>query len=630
MKNLKSFALVGVLALAVTACGGGGGGGGTPSQSPGAQPQKGGTLRIETNSDVLAVMDPQQEYYQISFQIYGCCLGRTLMAYNGLDEAHDGSKVFPDLAAEEPEVSSDGLTWTFHMKQGLHYAPPLEDVEITSHDIVRAVMRIATPDAQASYPFYFDNIVGFSDFRDGKADTISGLETPDDKTLMITTIDPAGDTPYRFSMPATMPIPPNPEDPKAPLGIAEGHNNNFGQFWVSSGPYMWEGSGDLDFSVPADEQVAVSGYEPAKHMSLVRNPSWAQDDLRPAYVNALDVTISTTAEPDVLSKKVANDEIDTMFSNGVSPQIRREFDTDPNLADRIYTSTSGNSNYYIFMNLAVPPFDDVQVRKAVNFAIDKAGYAQLQGGEEAIGPIYGHFAIDVDLQGLLQDYDPYATPDHMGADSPEGLDLAKAEMAKSTYDSDGDGICDAEECKDVLTIGVTGRISEAVDSLFTDNLSKIGIGLNFKHVSNDAAYAAIYDPSAKVPFATFGGWIHDYPDGYTWFYPLMYGPNILDNYNTNYSMVGATPEQLKKYGYDITSVPSMDDQVLKCVPLSGDERVQCWADADKYVMEQIVPIVPLNESITTNIISSRVTSFTFAAWNSQIAWDHISLAPGSD
>ena len=50
---------------------------------------------------------------------------------------------------------------------------------------------------------------------------------------------------------------------------------------------------------------------------------------------------------------------------------------------------------------------------------------------------------------------------------------------------------------------------------------------------------------------------------------------------------------MKKYGYSVTNVAGMDPQITKCFPLSGDARITCWSDADKYLMEQVVPIVPM-------------------------------------
>src|SRR5262249_54549216 len=144
MKHLKKLVVMtAAVGLVAAACGGNSGGstGSTPSR---ATPKKGGIMNIAPLGDVTGAFDPPKEYYQVSFLYYQCCLLRTLMSYNGLDSAHGGNELRPDLATGPPEVSSDGLTWTFHMKSGIHYAPPMQDVEITSQDIVRALERELT------------------------------------------------------------------------------------------------------------------------------------------------------------------------------------------------------------------------------------------------------------------------------------------------------------------------------------------------------------------------------------------------------------------------------------------------------------------------------------------------------
>ncbi|MFB3739609.1 MAG: ABC transporter substrate-binding protein, partial [Candidatus Velamenicoccus archaeovorus] len=235
-RYLKLVALVGVLGLAAAACGGGGGGAETPSASgsAGQELQQGGTLQLALLSDVSAAFDPAKEYYSITWEYYRCCLLRTLLSYNGHPTDQGGTELQPDIAADMPQVSSDGLTWTFTLKSGIKYAPPFQDVEVTSGDFVRALEREADPNAAVNgYSFYYSVIKGFDDFGAGKADSIEGLETPDDKTLVIHLTEPAGDLPFRFAMAATAPIPPNGD---APLGAAEGHTKDYGRFLVATGP----------------------------------------------------------------------------------------------------------------------------------------------------------------------------------------------------------------------------------------------------------------------------------------------------------------------------------------------------------------------------------------------------------
>ena len=106
----------------------------------------------------------------------------------------------------------------------------------------------------------------------------------------------------------------------------------------------------------------------------------------------------------------------------------------------------------------------------------------------------------------------------------------------------------------------------------------------------------------------------------------MYGPNILDQYNTNYSMVGATPAQMTKYGYSVKTVPSMDEQIKKCFPLTGTERITCWSDADKYLMENVVPWVPYVWNNLDTITAKSVTRYEYDQFAGMISLCHIAVS----
>src|SRR5205823_2058436 len=116
------------------------------------------------------------------------------------------------------------------------------------------------------------------------------------------------------------PIPPNPSQPSAPLGVATGHDDGYGQFLVSSGPYMIEGSDRLDFSKPPPDQTGVAGYTPGKSVVLVRNPSWrtGTDPLRPAYVDRIELSLGGSL--DEVSASIDSGELDLVMFPGPYPQ----------------------------------------------------------------------------------------------------------------------------------------------------------------------------------------------------------------------------------------------------------------------------------------------------------------------
>ena len=284
---LRVIAAVAVLSLVAAACGDDGGTDGPTDDPPATAELEGGTLNMAMLADVTAAFDPQKEYYSVTWEYYRCCLLRTLMSYEGVPTDEGGADIFPDLASGEPTQSEDGLTWTLsdqarpdvRASQGRH-----RDHGAGLHPRDRAD---ANPKANVGgYSFYYSVIEGFDDFAAGDAETITGLAAPDTHTLEITTTSPVGDVSYRFAMGTTAPIPPDDEGER--MGVAEGHDRNYGRFLVASGPYMFEGSETMDFSADPKDQTEASGYVPGRQIVLVENPSYdpASDELRDHYPDA--------------------------------------------------------------------------------------------------------------------------------------------------------------------------------------------------------------------------------------------------------------------------------------------------------------------------------------------------------
>jgi peptide/nickel transport system substrate-binding protein len=568
------------------------------------------------------VFEPKAYYGTVSSLAWRCCLLRTLVSFNGRPTAEGGAEPQPDLATSLPEVSSDGLRWTFTLKQGLRYAPPFEDTEIVAQDIVRALTRRSRVwTGSSGYDFYYSPIRGFDEFWAGKADSISGLETPDAHTLVVNLEEPIGDLAYRFTLPATAPI---------PEGAADGHAANYGRFLAASGPYMIEGSEDLDLSLPPRDQLPVSGFVPGESLILVRNPSWqpGSDQLRPAYVDRIEFTFlpwglmgdAATYRHQVRLIRSAALDMDLFAVE--APQLKRYLAAQVRL-----DSTNGTS--FIPMNLAVPPFDDIHVRRATVLAVDRAAIAREMG--DLYGPMEmrWHIAPDAVEGGLLQSWRP-----EWLSSARSNLEAARAEMARSRYDRNRDGRCDAHVCSGVraLVQGWSplwwGYHWEPIGKA----LSRIGIGLDATEVGFDQVQARMDDPEERwgIIIGSGTGWSADYPNGSTFFLPLLAGSSVSEVNNMNYSLVGAAPDQLTAWGYPVTDVPSVDGRMDRCMDLSFSAQERCWADLDVYLMNDVTPWVPLPDWMHAAVLSERVVHYSFDQSVALPAFDQIALAPGSD
>jgi peptide/nickel transport system substrate-binding protein len=628
-RYLRMLALVGILAIVAAACGRGGGGP-TQEETEGGLP-RGGTLIAGLESDVDAAFDPQKEYYSVTWGFYHCCLLRTLMATPTVPAEEGGNDLLPDLATDVPEVSEDGLTYTFTIRDGITWAPPLEDQEIVAGDFINAMEREADPKVTAGYPFYYSVIEGFDSYRCGlvppeviegtpdhecrgvtTTDTITGMTAVDDKTLEITLTRPSGDLPYRMAMHAAAPI---------PEGAEEGHEKDYGRFLVSSGPYMFEGSEDLDFDAPAEEQEPVAGYDPGRSIVLVRNPSWSADTdpFREAHLDRIEVQIGITTADGY--NKIDTGEMDVMLDAVPPPQVIQQFQADPEREDQVFSYVN-DAVYYASFNLAEPPFDDIHVRKAVNFATDKASMLTIRGGP-LFGEPAGHNIIDSLLGDQLADYDPYESPDSQG-----DIEAAQAEMAQSEYDTDGDGVCDAPECTGIVS--VTDEADPYPDQarVWQQSLEPLGLELDMDQFERTTMYDKCLDPGAHVAFCAGPGWGKDYPDATTFGEPL-FGSAALFPECCNYSLVGASPEFLEEHGYEVTEVPSVDEQITECDALDvGEERTACFAELDQQLMEDVVPWVPLTFTKDVYVISDRLLNFKYDQFSGAMALDQAALAGG--
>jgi peptide/nickel transport system substrate-binding protein len=242
-KRRQQVRLVGLalaLALVAAACGGGddSGSGGDGGQQ--ATAERGGVLRTAiTDFGFTNGFDPTGEYIGTAFDLY-VTMARTLMATKHI-AGPPGNEIFPDLASAPPEISSDGLKYTFKLKTGIKFGPPVSR-DITSKDVAYAFQRINTAPLVAQYGFYFYGVVKG---MDGKAkspdEPISGIETPDDQTIIFSLEKPTGDFLQRLVMPATAPIPQEVAKCFKKAG-------DYGRYVISSGPYMIQGSDKLDAS----------------------------------------------------------------------------------------------------------------------------------------------------------------------------------------------------------------------------------------------------------------------------------------------------------------------------------------------------------------------------------------------
>jgi peptide/nickel transport system substrate-binding protein len=364
---------------------------------------------------------------------------------------------------------------------------------------------------------------------------------------------------------------------------------------------------------------AMSGYDGANgnHIILVRNPDYDQstDPNRKNYIDTFKFVVNSNAD-DIFAKVQSGAYQDEVSSP--APKTIRQYATNPALKPRMIPNVGDRTNY-LSMNLTQPPFDDIHVRKAMNWIMDKAELQKAWGGPIP-GSIAGHIVPPVLFNNGLAEYDPYSTPNNAG-----DLAKAQAEMKQSKYDPGKTGKCTASACKGVLTIADTRSVDTRMVPILEADAAKIGITLTVRAING--AYPTIQTPSKNIPFAERPSWGKDYADPYTFFAELFDSNTIIKSGNTNYSLVGITPAIAKTVGAsgNLTNVPSVDTAIAACSAKLAQGRTNCWEALDKRLMTAVVPWIPYLWPNNVFIIGPNVTHWNYDQFTDGPAYSSVSV-----
>ncbi|MBA2513093.1 MAG: hypothetical protein H0V26_02020 [Solirubrobacterales bacterium] len=562
--------------LTFGACGGAddkesaGGDAGTPAQSEGganiteqlfagsavdniAKPdegKKGGKLTVLSAGDV-DYLDPGKTYYTYTIGILNA-LHRGLYAFPpGAEEA------VPDLAADMPEIAEDGKTVTVKLKPGVMYSKPVSR-EVTSADIKYAVERAFTANTANGYALvYFGDLVGAPE-EPGEYKEIPGIETPDDQTVVFKLAKGTGAAlAGALAMPISIPVPKEYAqkfDKELPSTYGEGHA-------VYTGPYM----------VESDAEGKPVGYVPGKSLHIVRNPDYSADveDFRPAFIDEFDIQ-SGNEDDAVVTRRILSGE--GLISGDIGPpssQLKRILQDNKTEISAV----SGAGWRMIGMDTSKPPFDDLDVRKAVIAGFNRNAARQQRGGE-ALGPIAQHmippgmagFEESGGAEGWVDEMDWLANPDGDRAKSAEYFKAAG--FASGKY----------EGSEEILIVGDSAEPDRSIAQITEQQLNEMGFKTKLRLVERTTMYTKFCGtPKSDVHVCPSLGWAQDFPDPQTMLDPTFNGNAILPAGNVNW--------------------PELDDpaatEAIEAAKLKTDpaERAEAWAVANKAVMEA-APSIP--------------------------------------
>lgn len=262
-----------------------------------------------------------------------------LQLYAGLTRLDETGEPYPSLASGW-EVSDDGLTYTFSIRDDLEFS---DGTDLDATDVRRSWLRLLDPELGATAPDVLSVVAGATERLAGDADeTDVGVVAPDERTLVVTLRHPASYFPDIVATPATFVVPPNADATSTWQSPDD---------FVGSGPYLIDGTEGLDLVLRANERY-VAGAPP---IAEIRWMGGVEGDPIEAFsADAVDLAQVPGWDATWLA-----------------------FDRD--LGPRLHAAESLSVSYFGF-DTTRPPFDDARVRRAFALALDRERLVPLAEG----------------------------------------------------------------------------------------------------------------------------------------------------------------------------------------------------------------------------------------------------------
>jgi peptide/nickel transport system substrate-binding protein len=493
--------------------------------------KKGGTLRLNVSNTGFEYLDPALSYDSLGWAtLY--TVNMQLLNYPDKPASAGGSRLYAEAATGFPSVSANGRTYTFTVRSGLKFS---DGSPLTAAAFQRAFVRACSPDQGSPAIAFTGNVVGCAEFNEKKAGSLAGVVARGQKlTVRLKAADPT------FLAQSAMPFfaavkPSTPIDPK---GLTK---------YPSAGPYQ------------------LSEYDPGRSLVLTRNPNYKGS--RPANPDRIVFTLNTDQNQSLLQVRRGEIQHDL---GGVPATAHEQLANEFGVNKGRYFVNPLIGTQYIALNTARPAFSRVNVRKAVNYAIDRP----------ALIRVLGKFAgkrNDQILAPALPGYKEASIYPIKGANPTRAKQLSGG----------------ASNEINVLHTTSAAAVNQA--QIVKYNLEQMGLKVNLRPQPFGVAINTMGTRGTEMD-AYIGAWIADYPDPYDFINVLLDGTNIQERNNNNYSYWNSA---------------KFNKRMKDAAKLSGNARYQAYGQLDVDIMTEQAPWAPIRNYNQRDFISSNVTNYVF-------------------
>lgn len=434
---------------------------------------RGGTLTILSRPLTFAPnVDPADEFTPFPQQLL-ILTNDGLTGYKRVGGS-DGTRLVPDLATSLPAPTDGGRTYTFQLRHGIRYSTGRS---LRPGDFRRALER-SLADPKGPGRLFFGGIVGAGACTTGHCDLSRGIAT-DNETNTVTFHLVAADPNFlwklaqqsAYAVPSDTPL-------KAPLARP----------LPATGPYM------------------VTRYDPKHEVRLVRNPSfreWSAAAQPAGFPDSIVWKVDNAKAAPVDEVRAVERGDGDLAYDGVPgsllPGVGRRY------AGEVHLHPTLETDFYAF-NVRVPPFNDVRVRRAVNYAFDRRWFAARQSPParpscQVLPPGFAGY----------RRYCPY-TRDPRPDGRYTGPDVAKAKRLVAASGTRGKAITVWAPARPDF-----GPATRYVVSL----LRRLGYRARAHRTRSVGDLWVRLGPRNTIQLALVGGWLPDYPSPYDYFGLLL-------------------------------------------------------------------------------------------------------------
>jgi peptide/nickel transport system substrate-binding protein len=509
---------------------------------------QGGTLRFST-AFPAETMDPAMAFGQFAVTVFPATHDG-LLSFKRVGGV-EGSQLLPNLAEEFRAPTDGGKTWSFTLREGLRYS---DGTPVKASDVRHSIERVFTVDENSFGASFMTVIEGGEACSLKGCDLSKGIETNDEaRSIVFHLRAPLVDFAYFLALPISSIVPGTTPKTNAGFTAVPG-----------TGPYR--------FASMAETRV-----------TLERNPHFrsrgpAQPD---GYADRIEITWGTQ-EPKVhVDDVIAGRKdftIDLLEPDIPTLEIVNQVPAQVHVFDL-------QSLLYALMNPNLPPFTDVRVRQAVNYAVDRKALAEVVGA-----PLLADHTCQILTKNLVG-YVPYCP--YTVNPNPSGIwngpDIAKArELVRAS------GMAGRR-----VSIWVEPERQRRIDlaNIFVDTLNRIGLRARVE-LFDGFIVNALLDGTADLQMA-IEGWAVDYPGAGSFFLPLLTCPAF-------FGKITGNPDA--SFNLARFCSPEIDRLVEQALTKQSDDilgSIRAWADVDKRVSD-LAPWVPIATFRIAHLVSARV------------------------